>query len=117
MNMTTTQYPHARSYVATWKRVKAVASSSPDAQIQAFGGWFPNSAIREYAKFTKAMHARINLRGGVRFVGRKHSETYERDMRRDCWAIRDNATKRIIVRQLTTPELRRRFASILWTDE
>ena len=70
-----------------------------------------------YAKFLKAMHSRINSRGGIKFEGRKHSEIYQTEQMRDCWNIRRHTAHRVIVRQIMTPELRQRFEHVIFTED
>ena len=72
MNISAEHYPRARAYVTVWKRAKSAAAEMPALSVQAFTGWFPERADHAYAKFLDALHARINQRGGVQFVGRKH---------------------------------------------
>ncbi len=112
MIMTRDNYPHAAAYCRKWRTLKHIARVAPDLQVDPFH-WFPERADDAYAKFLKAMHARINSRGGIKFEGRKYSDIYQTELLRDCWNIRRHATHRAIVRQLMTPELRRRFEHVI----
>ena len=112
MIMTRDNYPHAAAYCRKWRTLKHVARVAPDLQVDPFH-WFPERADDAYAKFLKAMHARINSRGCIKFEGRKHSDIYQTEQMRDCWNIRRHAAHRVIVRQIMTPELRRRFEHVI----
>ena len=115
MNISQTNYPKARAYCKAWRTAKRIAAETPARSLVVFRGWFPDDAATVYNGFIAALHARINQRGGVTFAGRKYSENYQNDMMRDCWTIRDNATRRIIVRprDIRTAEVKRRFAHIV----
>ncbi len=115
MNITQANYPKAAAYCKAWRTAKTVAAESPRRRIQVFRGHFPVEASIAYEGFIDALHIRINKRGGVTFTGRKHSEEYQNRLARDCYTVRDHATKRIIVRprDLSTPDIARRFAHIV----
>lgn len=68
--------------------------------------------------FRKALDRRINLKSAPEPCWRKLDDRYQVELARDCRAIRDHATKRVAVHQITTPELRRRFGHIVsrWDD-
>ena len=110
MNMTRANYPDAAAYCRKWRTLKRIAKTAPHLQVDPFR-WFPERADDAYARFLKAMHARINSRGGIKFEGRKHSDIYQTEQMRDCMDIRRNLTQRVIIheRHLRTPEMRRRY--------
>jgi hypothetical protein len=49
--------------------------------------------------------------------GHKQGEDYQRAILQDCRDVRDHATRRIIVRQFRTVEIRARFGQYLYTKE
>lgn len=69
-------------------------------------------------EFRRALDERINLKAGPPPRWRKLGSVYQTELRRDCWAIRDNRQKRIALRQIITPDLRRRFGHLIsrWDD-
>ena len=110
--MTRANYPNPQAYVLRWLVAKYYAENTPSTLIDLFG-WFPEPARYAYPKFLKALHARINTRGGLDLthMGRKHSKEYQDALMGDCMDIRRHLTQRMIIheRQLRTPEMRRRY--------
>jgi hypothetical protein len=49
--------------------------------------------------------------------GRKLDEDYQRALQQDCQDVRDHATRRRIVRQLRTRDVRERFVHYLYASE
>jgi hypothetical protein len=69
-------------------------------------------------QFRKALDRRINLKAGPEPPWRKLDPDYQRQLERDCRAIRDNRQRRIALHQIATPELKRRFGHLIsrWDD-
>jgi len=121
MNMTHANYPHPRTYCRAWRTAKQIAAKTPHRQIAVFRGWFFDEAARVYEGFIEALHARINTRGELQFVGRKYDDDYTRRLWQDCRLVRDHARMRRIVRphDFSTQDVKRRFTHIithLWEE-
>lgn len=77
-------------------------------------------------KFLKALHNRINLKGGVDLynvpnhrgqASRKFDSMYQTGLIRDCRRVREIVTTRLRVYQFETPEIRFRFGHLLASYE
>lgn len=68
------QLPSKRQYVATWRRVSAIAKVTPQAPVVCMS-WFDEPAICALHRFRHALHARINERGGIREVSGRHPDS------------------------------------------
>lgn len=115
MIMTREHYPSPHAYVDRWKKVKQIAQETPKRQVDPFN-WFPERADWSYRRFIKALHARINTRGGLdERKGRKYSKEYQDAVMGDCLDIRKHFATRMIIheRQLRTKEMRRRYDHII----
>ena len=114
MNMTATNYPKAGAYVRLWQRIR---EADPDTPTQC-PETRRNLKVADLQRtYRNALHNRINSRGGIHFVGRKHSDHYQSNMRHDCRAVREWVNDRIIFRQLINPDIRARFSHYIWTDD
>jgi hypothetical protein len=115
MIMTRENYPNPTGYVKRWKWVKEIAKANPRQQVNPFD-WFPEDASSAYRRFTKALHARINTRGGLdQRKGRKYSEKYQNAIMGDCLDIRKHFATRMIIHEhhLRTKEMRKRYDHIV----
>lgn len=61
----------------------------------------------------RALHRRINAKGGIDRHGRKHDEIYQTELARDRNRIQARVTRRVRMYQIHTPELRARFAHLI----
>ena len=88
-----------------------------------FEDWSGGDGKTIVAEFLRGVHNRINTKTPkithclrkkksmplAYGQGRKWAESYQTEQMRDCLAIRQQATARVRIYQLQTPELRRRF--------
>jgi hypothetical protein len=100
-----------KQYVAAWKRVIQACNKGEDIQIcLEWSRTLTSEAARE--EFLKALHHRINKRGGLVTPGKP--DYYVK-------ALRDQAKLRashrgIIVRYFETKEVKKRFSHLLLKD-
>lgn len=102
--------PEPGRYVSAWKKVLVTPSTV------SFDLGFPRGAVprdQVLQEFREALDRRINHRGGIRHVGRKHSEIYQTELMRDAYALHDRLTKRVRVYRFACPEVNRRFGHLL----
>lgn len=102
--------PSPGAYVRAWRRVK----KAPEGSCFNLDWMRPresrNQVLRE---FDRALHRRINIRGGRH----EDNEPIPAEWIRDYHRVHDKLQKRIIVRQFETEECRQRFAHLLQGDE
>lgn len=94
--------------VLDWKVLRTLPD---DARVKAWG--WPETAGRVKASMRERLHLKISSKLSWYNVGRKWDDTYQRELLRDCWNIREKVTKRVRLYQIMTPELRRRYQHLL----
>jgi hypothetical protein len=100
-----------KQYVNAWKRVIRACKEKENVQI--FLEWGrPLSPEVARGEFLKALHRRINKRGGLKIPGKWN---YEARALRDQAKLR-TARMGIIVRSFETKEVRKRFSNLLFED-
>ncbi len=98
--------PKPGAYVAAWKRAKQAPAGT------LFNvSWDRPSVPREEVlrDFQKALHNRINIRGG----DHEACNPIPAEWIRDCRAVHDRINRRVRVYSFETPECRDRFAHLL----
>jgi len=122
MNITRERYPDPHRYCRFWRRVVDAATASPGQFVDPVWAWRSlgsNAHTLEELRgqFTKALHNRINSRGGQDGPrGRKDDDGYLAMCRRDQIALRRRVQERVIIRRFETQECRRRFGCLLRSD-
>lgn len=92
------------SYVEAWKAAKTM---SPDTVLpHGLRGWSPVTVGECLAEFRDGLEERINIRGGIKFTGRKHDSDWQRAT---THAARELNTPRLRIHWLPS-WLRERFA-------
>ena len=116
MNITHANYPHVKEYVASWKMAIQFAKDQPELIIRI--DWNMEKTAADTRKwFISAINNRINSRGQDYQRGKKDSQDYYWQAKRDQNRIRDNIDQRIIIRQFETKECRNRFSHLIFKEE
>lgn len=102
--------PQPGAYAKAWARIRHAGS---DAMFQM--GWPRGVVDREtlVREYGEALDRRINLRGGQLPLGRKLTERYQTDLRRDARDLEGWLTQRIRVYGFRCKELNHRFSHVL----
>ena len=94
--------------------------SNYNKMIDPYSGWtkYELNKIQAKKKLEYLIHVAINRKAGIPDTpkGRKYSENYQLDLRRDYNKLKD-IKNRIIVRSFNLPEINKRFSHLLYIDE
>ena len=94
--------------------------SNYNKMIDPYSGWtkYELNKIQAKKKLEYLIHVAINRKAGILDTpkGRKYSESYQIDLRRDYNKLKD-IKNRIIVRNFNLPEINKRFSHLLYIDE
>lgn len=112
MNLyTPEQIKHAAWYVRSYRTAIAKAKQGIKIQMNWAGAALDEAGLK--AEFITALFRRIETKAGIVHKGRKWAYLYQLEQERDCRAIRDKVQLRIVLHQIATPELKRRFAHLI----
>lgn len=109
-------YRHVGEILAFYRRAREITEAGGTVRLERFGREYDADGWRR--QFRAALDRRINLKAGPYPTGRKWDDDYQRNLERDCRAIRDKVRRRVALHQLVTSELRRRFGHLItpWED-
>jgi hypothetical protein len=112
INISHANYPHVSSYVAAWKKLNDIFRNDPNTLVVLDRHYGEITADQARKDFIKALHNRINFRGGDRVRGKKDCYDYYWRLMRDKMAL-NNLRNRICVYGFETREVRERFSHLL----
>lgn len=105
------RYQHVGEILAFYRWARAETEAGRPIRLSWAGRSYDADGWRR--QFRLALDRRINLKVGPEPRWRKLDDRYQTEMERDCRAIRDKVQHRSSLHQITTPELRRRFAHLI----
>jgi hypothetical protein len=112
-----TDCPRPGWYAEQWRQLKALPDDDPRT-IRPWWNWAGESVAECKQKTRKALHQRINARGGhCGYAWKKFTDdnlwaAWKRDQR----AIRENVAWRRVIRSFETEECRQRFGNLITHD-
>lgn len=105
------RYAHVREILTVYRWARAELTAGRTVHLAWNGPTLDAEGYRRW--FRRGLDHRINLKMGPYPTWRKLDDDYQRNLERDCRAIRDTVRHRAALHQLSTPELRRRFGHLL----
>lgn len=111
MNATAEHYRYVSEYLALAR--EAFAATARGQRVRLAWNGRALDAAQWRASFRRALHRRINAKGGVMSEGRKHSPEYQTGLVRDAERVRARLQRRVRFYQFETAEVRARLGHLL----
>jgi hypothetical protein len=104
-------YAHVQDYLAICRRAAELTSQGRRVRLSWAGEALDAEGWRR--SFRRALHSRINSKGGLYDTGRKRSPEYQTGLVRDARRVQDRLRGRVRFYGFETPELRGRLGHLV----